>query len=378
MNLKKLVDRQFRATTHNRLDYSEFNEICRIVKIPFDMMEIMKAYSEKHRYFHTPTHVLDLLRMIDVDVFDSDREKMSFYCAALFHDVVYEPRRKDNETLSSMVFAQHYKEEYDSIIDFQLVNDLINGTSLIDDRKARSEVQRFNSYDRIILTKPVDTLVEYGEKIWKEYSHVPYSKFLEGHFSLIRTLVSSTYFNDPMLEIYLENINGYEQIMKTKRLKVGVYAGSFNPFHIGHLDVLQQAERLFDKVILASGINPAKIVVSEHTIPVMDVVIDGVPPRFEQVQFNMLLGRFVEKLEREENYEVTIVRGIRDETDVHSELLQRKYSLEMNQNLKYVFLASSPGLEHMSSSGIRTLNMFQEDVSEYLPTPTRKMLGYLD
>jgi len=360
------------------LDYSEFNEICRIVKIPFDMMEIMKAYSEKHRYFHTPTHVLDLLRMIDVDVFDSDREKMSFYCAALFHDVVYEPRRKDNETLSSMVFAQHYKEEYESIIDFQLVNDLINGTSLIDDRKARSEVQRFNSYDRIILTKPVDTLVEYGEKIWKEYSHVPYRKFLEGHFSLIRTLVSSTYFNDPMLEIYLENINGYEQIMKTKRLKVGVYAGSFNPFHIGHLDVLQQAERLFDKVILASGINPAKIVVSEHTIPVMDVVIDGVPPRFEQVQFNMLLGRFVEKLEREENYEVTIVRGIRDETDVHSELLQRKYSLEMNQNLKYVFLASSPGLEHISSSGIRTLQMFQEDVSEYLPTPTRKMLGYLD
>jgi phosphopantetheine adenylyltransferase len=144
------------------------------------------------------------------------------------------------------------------------------------------------------------------------------------------------------------------------------------------LDVLQQAERLFDKVILASGINPAKIVVSEHTIPVMDVVIDGVPPRFEQVQFNMLLGRFVEKLEREENYEVTIVRGIRDETDVHSELLQRKYSLEMNQNLKYVFLASSPGLEHISSSGIRTLQMFQEDVSEYLPTPTRKMLGYLD
>ncbi len=378
MNLKKLLDRQFKVKSHSKMDTNEFNEICRIVQIPFDMLTILKAYTETHRHFHTPTHVLDLLRMIESDVFDTDREKFSFYCAALFHDVVYEPRRKDNELQSSLVFCQAYKKEYESIIDFQLVNDLINGTALIDDRKARPEVQRFNSYDRIVLTKPVDALLEYGEKIWKEYSHVPYSKFLEGHFALIRTLVCSTYHNDPMLEIYLENINEYEKVMENKRLKVGVYAGSFNPFHIGHLDVLQQAERLFDKVILASGINPAKVVISDNTIPVMDVVIDGVPLRFEQVQFNMLLGRYVEKLEREENYDVTIVRGIRDETDVHSELLQRKYSMEMNRDLKYVFLASSPGLEHISSSGIRTLQMFQEDVSEYLPPPTRNKLGYLD
>ena len=94
MNLKKLLDRQFKVKSHSKMDTNEFNEICRIVQIPFDMLTILKAYTETHRHFHTPTHVLDLLRMIESDVFDTDREKFSFYCAALFHDVVYEPSRK--------------------------------------------------------------------------------------------------------------------------------------------------------------------------------------------------------------------------------------------------------------------------------------------
>lgn len=354
------------------MSMNDFNSIYRIIntRLPFDSfygMSILAPYSGKHRHFHNISHVLDILKMMEKDSFNSDIEANSFYCAALFHDVVYNPRRRDNEELSCDFFANHFHPEYGNRVDFNLVCELIRGTALIDDRNASLQVQRFNSYDRNILTKPVDALVEYGEKIWKEYSHVPYSIFLEGHFSLIRTLVSSTYNKDPMLEIYLENINEYEQIMKQKRFKIGLYVGSFNPFHVGHLDVLHQAERLFDKVIIASGINPAKGAVAT-SIPVMNVVIEGVPLRFEQVQFNMLLARYVEKLEKEENYDITIVRGIRDEGDLHSELLQRKYSLGIKKDLNYIFLASSPGLEHVSSSGIRTLQQFHENVSEYLPS----------
>jgi len=178
-----------------------------------------------------------------------------------------------------------------------------------------------------------------------------------------------------MLEIYLENINEYERIMRNKKIRVGIYAGSFNPFHLGHLDILQQAERLFDKVILATGQNPEKvgtILSKKNTIPLMETRIQGVPYRFEQVQFNTLLARYVEHLEQTENYDITIIRGIRAESDLSSELTQRKYSLEVNKNLKYVFLASSPGLEHISSSAIRALQKFEEDVSDYLPPQTYK------
>ncbi len=48
--------------------------------------------------------------------------------------------------------------------------------------------------------------------------------------------------------------------------KLGIYAGSFNPIHRGHLNILQKARRVFDKVIVARGINPEKGI-AENTWP---------------------------------------------------------------------------------------------------------------
>lgn len=378
MNMKKWMDMRPKTRTHARIDQDIFNQICLSAKMPFDLLSILKPYCEIHRHFHTMDHVLNLLKQMESDVFESDVERNSFYCAALFHDIVYDPRRNDNESQSELIFCSQYKLEYDGFIDFNLVCELIRGTTLVDDRNASRQVRKFNAYDRIIFTKPVDQLIEYGEKIWREYSHVSYSAFLNGYFPLIRTLVCSTFHDDPMLEIYLENINEYEKVMKNKKIRVGIYAGSFNPFHLGHLDILQQAERLFDKVIIATGQNPDKIgtiLTKKNTIPHIECEINGVPHRFEQVSFNTLLARYVEDLENTENYDITVIRGIRAESDLANELTQRKYSLEINKNLKYIFLASSPGLEHISSSAIRALQKFEEDVSDYLPPPTKGFLN---
>ena len=45
--------------------------------------------------------------------------------------------------------------------------------------------------------------------------------------------------------------------MSSKK-KIGVYAGSFSPFHVGHADILHQALDVFDEVIVAIGHNPTK------------------------------------------------------------------------------------------------------------------------
>ena len=56
----------------------------------------------------------------------------------------------------------------------------------------------------------------------------------------------------------------YENVLSTKvettikPKKIGVYAGSFNPYHIGHEDIYNQASKVFDEVILAQGINSSK------------------------------------------------------------------------------------------------------------------------
>ena len=44
---------------------------------------------------------------------------------------------------------------------------------------------------------------------------------------------------------------------------VAVYTGSFNPFHKGHLDILNKAKRMFDEVVIAVGHNPDKYMLSE-------------------------------------------------------------------------------------------------------------------
>ena len=41
-------------------------------------------------------------------------------------------------------------------------------------------------------------------------------------------------------------------------MRLGIYAGSFNPFHKGHYNILCKAEKIFDRVIIARGINPDK------------------------------------------------------------------------------------------------------------------------
>lgn len=373
-DLKKYLDRRpGRKKVHIPKD--EFNQICKLFQFTgFDMMAVLKPYCEDHRHFHTLKHVLNILKEIeelnDNGGFGSEIQYRSFQCAAIFHDIVYDPRKKDNEEMSTHVFMGHYAPIYKDVIDPVLVCNLIRGTAVVDDSNEDLWVRVFNRLDRAVLLSPLPGLIEYGEQIWAEYSYVSRSEFIKAHFSLIWKLLKISYGHRPDYHKQTDVFRDYEKHMKRGTMRVGLYVGSFNPFHLGHLDILLQAEKMFDKVILGSGVNPEKVthVQKKGTfIETMPMKVIGVPSRFEQVQFNILLARYVEKLETEEGYDVTIVRGFRDEKDIASELLQRKYSLDIKHDLKYVFLTSAPGFEHISSSGIRALQRFEEDVSGYLP-----------
>lgn len=357
------------------LDFEEhFEQIKKLVNFKSaDMMWALGPYySESHRHFHTLKHVLSILNIIeeiwDVDGFENEQRYKSFQCAALFHDFVYDPRSSTNEIRSNLEFEK-VKWQYPEV-DPALVSELILGTSSTDDTKCSKLVQWFNRMDRDIFQHDLPDLIEYGENISKEYSFVSYTDFLNGHFSLIRKIMNISFKAYGRNE---ENLTNYEKYMRSRILKVGVYAGSFNPFHIGHLDILNQASQLFDKIIVATGDNPDKVTDLENNSSTysFETMIDGVPGEYEQVKFNGLLADYVTDLTDNNNYDVTIIRGFRDEKDINSELTQRKYSLAENRNLNYVFFAASPGNEHISSSAIRSLTRFNKDVSKYLPQRRR-------
>jgi pantetheine-phosphate adenylyltransferase len=154
--------------------------------------------------------------------------------------------------------------------------------------------------------------------------------------------------------------------------KVGVYAGSFNPFHLGHLDIANQAKALFDDVILAIGRNPAKDDVDMVPFPYDNPAIKG---RFVVVPFRGLLANYLNELDfQSDDVEVFLIRGLRDGEDLHFEQNQLQFIREMYPSVKPVFFVCGKQFEHISSSALRQLKKISpDDYYKYVLTqPERK------
>jgi pantetheine-phosphate adenylyltransferase len=128
--------------------------------------------------------------------------------------------------------------------------------------------------------------------------------------------------------------------------KIAVFAGSFNPFHKGHYNVLQKAENIFDKVIIAFGKNPEK---QAQVYPVPKTLAN------RQVEYyDGLLTDFVSAL----GHDVVVIRGLRNSTDFQYEQNQYRYIQELMPDIKIVNIFCDKEFEHISSSGIRTLEKY--------------------
>jgi pantetheine-phosphate adenylyltransferase len=148
-------------------------------------------------------------------------------------------------------------------------------------------------------------------------------------------------------ELSLEFISGF-------RPKIGVFAGSFSPFHKGHYNVLQKAEKIFDKVIIAFGKNPEK-----------DTRGYKVPKSIKDRQleeYDGLLTDFVTSL----GHDVVVIRGLRNSTDFQYEQNQYRYIQELMPDVKIINIFCDKEFEHISSSGIRTLEKYNKHTNYLL------------
>ncbi|MCX8080558.1 MAG: adenylyltransferase/cytidyltransferase family protein [Bacteroidia bacterium] len=136
--------------------------------------------------------------------------------------------------------------------------------------------------------------------------------------------------------------------------KIGLFPGSFNPFHKGHLNILLKAEKLFDKVIIAFGNNPDK---DPRVFPIPQSIKNR-----QIVEYSSLLTDLVQSLP----YPVTVIRGLRNSTDFQYEQNQYRYMKELYPELNIVNIFCDKEFEHISSSGIRTLQKYGKHFP-YLP-----------
>jgi pantetheine-phosphate adenylyltransferase len=135
-------------------------------------------------------------------------------------------------------------------------------------------------------------------------------------------------------------------------MKVGVYAGSFNPWHEGHTDVLNKALKVFDKVIVLFAKNETKrssqikvnVELYKEYVKNKNIVIESLE------EGKLLLDFCKEK-------EVTgIIRGLRDEKDLQYEKNMLYWNEDLGSTIPTVFFICDRNLVHISSSAIRSIN----------------------
>lgn len=136
---------------------------------------------------------------------------------------------------------------------------------------------------------------------------------------------------------------------------VGLYAGSFNPLHVGHLSVIRQAMEIFDSFIVAKGINPEKSMVAPYPLPSKFLKSMNV----ESCTYTTLLTDFIKLLEHDYN-NVVLVRGLRNGADLEYEQNLIAFLRGMYPKLKVATFYCDPSFRHISSSALRDIQKFSE------------------
>lgn len=146
-------------------------------------------------------------------------------------------------------------------------------------------------------------------------------------------------------------------------MKVAVFPGSFDPITIGHVSLIKRAARLFDKVIIAIGVNTSK-----NKLFPLDVRINWIKEVFEnnkkiEVQeFDGLTVDFCKKVGA--NF---IIRGLRNASDFDYEKTIAQLNSELNKDIETVLFMTKPKHSHISSTIVREIIRVKGDASMLVP-----------
>ena len=154
--------------------------------------------------------------------------------------------------------------------------------------------------------------------------------------------------------------------------KIGVYPGSFDPFTNGHLNIIKQAVRVFDKVYVMLGENGEKMrkVDWEVEAELMRRVMleEGLEERVGIEIYKGLTARFAEKKEA-----TFIIRGIRNQTDYQYEETLAQINFEIAE-IPTMYLRADDHQPFVSSSQVIELLSCGEDIRRFVPTAVAEYL----
>lgn len=131
-------------------------------------------------------------------------------------------------------------------------------------------------------------------------------------------------------------------------MKIAVFPGSFNPFTIGHKEVVEKALQVFDRVIVAKGVNPKKY----DALAIWDVKL---PLGAEFMEFTGLTVDFAKNVKAD-----AIIKGLRNAQDLEDETTQQYWNEDLGLEIPIYYIICGRDKRHISSTAVRQLKKLKK------------------
>lgn len=150
--------------------------------------------------------------------------------------------------------------------------------------------------------------------------------------------------------------------------RIALYAGSFDPVTNGHVDVVRQAARLADRLVLAVGIHPGKapIFTPEERMAMLQETCSAVAREVKCELTCTTFGDLVVTAAKREGASI-LIRGLRDGTDFDYEMQMAGMNGSMAPDIQTVFLPASPAVRPITATLVRQISGMGGDVSPFVP-----------
>jgi len=146
-----------------------------------------------------------------------------------------------------------------------------------------------------------------------------------------------------------------------------VYPGSFDPFTLGHLDIVQRASRLFDRLVIGVGVNLEKqpLFTEKERVELIRLATAHLN-NIEVLTYQGLTVKFVQQLGAK-----IMIRGVRPITDIPAELTMMMANRRLAPDIETLFMFADGELAHVSSSLIKEIAPVADEqtFANFLPKP---------
>ncbi|WP_031515275.1 pantetheine-phosphate adenylyltransferase [Desulfofalx alkaliphila] len=147
-------------------------------------------------------------------------------------------------------------------------------------------------------------------------------------------------------------------------MRIAVYPGSFDPIHYGHLDIIERASVLYDKLVVAVATNPKKkpLFDTQERIELLKMVLKD----FDNVYIESFEGLTV-------NYALkqgaqVVVRGLRAITDFENEFVFALTNKKLEPRVETIYLMTRSEYSFISSSGVKEVAYYGGNISDMVPS----------